>query len=166
MSRAVAVNFALVCLLLAVACDQRPDPRGLATVAHPLKSITPTLSAETGMDKPLLGPASINQGYATAAYDGTNFLVVWKDYRRGGRFDVYAARVDPTGKVLDPHGIAVATTAGSKDRPHVIFDGAHYLVVWEDFRNGIDFDIYGARLPPAGKRIRVSAAMRRASPSR
>ncbi len=151
MSRAVAVNFALVCLLLAVACDQRPDPRGLATVAHPLKSITPTLSAETGMDKPLLGPASINQGYATAAYDGTNFLVVWKDYRRGGRFDVYAARVDPTGKVLDPHGIAVATTAGSKDRPHVIFDGAHYLVVWEDFRNGIDFDIYGARLTTAGK---------------
>ena len=136
MNRAVVPT----CLLLMAACHEQPHPESLSTGTHGLKSITPVLSAEMGMD----------QGHATVAHDGTNFLVVWKDFRRGGRYDVYATRVDHTGKVLDPYGIAVATTAGSKDRPQVSFDGTNYLVVWEDFRGGKDFDIFGARVTPAG----------------
>ncbi len=132
------------------ACDERPQRPIVTTAARPLSSATPFLGPETGMDKPLLGPGGINQGYATVAFDGKNFMVVWKDFRRGMRNDVYATRVDSAGKVLDPYGISVATTPGSKDRPHVSFDGVNYLVVWEDFRGGKDFDIYGARVTPAG----------------
>ena len=150
MTRVLDLRAALACALLLAACHEQPPQVELATGANALKSITPTLSAEFGMDKPLVGPGGTNQGHATVAHDGTNFLVVWKDHRRGSRYDVYATRVDHTGKVLDPYGIAVATTAGSKDRPHVSFDGTNYLVVWEDFRNGVDFDIYGARVTPAG----------------
>ena len=139
----------LACLLVA-SCHEQPRRGVVTTTARALSSVTPALGPETGMDKPLLGPGGINQGYATVAYDGKNFLVVWKDFRRGMRNDVYATRVDSTGKVLDPYGIAVATTPGSKDRPQVSFDGVNYLVVWEDFRGGKDFDIYGARVTPGG----------------
>jgi hypothetical protein len=90
------------------------------------------------------------EGEPAAAFDGTNFLVVWAD-QRNGLVDVYGARVDPSGQVLDPTGIAICTEAHVQDYPAVAFDGANFLVVWEDYREGSGFtDIYGARVNPAG----------------
>ena len=69
---------------------------------------------------------------------------------RNGSDDIYAARVMPTGASLD-------RTASQSRRPRVraanaevAFDGTNYLVVWQDFRNGTDADIYGARVSQAG----------------
>jgi endo-1,4-beta-D-glucanase Y len=84
------------------------------------------------------------------AFDGTNFLVVWGDYR-GGDCDIYGARVSRSGTVLDPSGIAISTAAGYQYAPAAAFDGADFLVVWTDQRNGQnEYDIYGARVSPAG----------------
>ena len=49
------------------------------------------------------------QGSPTLASDGTNYLVVWGDERTGKSSDVYGARVDRTGTVLDRRGIAIST---------------------------------------------------------
>ncbi|HVP58341.1 MAG TPA: hypothetical protein VMU02_09605, partial [bacterium] len=84
------------------------------------------------------------QEYPDVASDGTNYLVVWQD-KRSGAYDIYAARVTSAGTVLDPAGIAVSGASADQLHPAVAFDGADYLVVWDDYRNG-NYDIYGARV--------------------
>jgi len=84
------------------------------------------------------------------AFDGTTYLVVWQDERSGQHHDIYGARVDQAGVVLDPSGIAVSTSANIERYPSVAFDGTNYLVVWEDYRNTSNPDIYGARLDQSG----------------
>ena len=87
------------------------------------------------------------QDFSAVAFDGTNYLVSWTS--GGFPTHIYAARVAPSGTVLDPDGIAVSTASGSQSLPDVAFDGENYLVVWEDQRNQAS-DIYGARVTPAG----------------
>jgi hypothetical protein len=83
------------------------------------------------------------------ASDGSQFLVVWADQRHGGfEFDIYGARVSPSGAVLDTSGIPISTAAGFKFRPAVDFNGTDFLVVWEDGRS--PGRIYGARVSQAG----------------
>lgn len=98
-------------------------------------------------------PISVFQGYQVSpsvAFDGTNFLVVWQDLRRGLYADIYGARITPNGEVLDPIGIPISTALNDQWFPKVAFDGTNYLVVWEDYRNYFKFDIYGTRVSPAG----------------
>jgi hypothetical protein len=85
------------------------------------------------------------------AFDGTNYLVVWHDERNwlSSDLDIYAARVDQSGTVLDPECIAISTSSGDQHNPSVCFGDTNYLVVWEDRRNGLE-DIYGARVNLAG----------------
>jgi hypothetical protein len=84
------------------------------------------------------------------SFDGTNYLVVWTD----GRTDsttVYAARVTPTGEILDGDGILIASGPADRFRPAVSFDGTNFLVVWEGRRSDVEgSDVYGALVSRAG----------------
>jgi len=104
-----------------------------------------------------ISTAPYDQNIPTVAFDGSNYLVVWKDYRDVPSWpyypdtcDIYGARVDPSGVVLDTAGIAISTGAANKLNPSVAFNGTSYLVVWSDNRNDSDYDIYGARVDPSG----------------
>ncbi len=126
------------------------------------------VSARVGYDGAVLDPngqlisrsASAQFSHAVA-FDGTNYLVVWQDFR-GTYYDIYAVMVAGDGTVLDPSGIAISTAANDKFSPVVAYGGGDYLVLWSDQR--IDAgDIYGARvgrdgtvLDPTG--IAISAA--------
>jgi len=94
--------------------------------------------------------AARDQFTPALAFDGANFFVVWEDHRSGIYSDIYGARVTPEGTVLDPDGIVITEAAGWQYSPAIGFDGANFLVVWEDFRGGGDADIYGARVTPGG----------------
>ncbi|HTW90936.1 MAG TPA: hypothetical protein VMH22_04440 [bacterium] len=90
-----------------------------------------------------------DQLYPAVAFDGTNFLLSWTDDRSDWQGDIYAARVTPQGTVLDPTGILVCA-AGEQQYPDVAFDGTNSFVAWGDYRSGSNFDIYCARVTPAG----------------
>jgi hypothetical protein len=89
------------------------------------------------------------QGRPSVAFGGGLYMVVWQD-RRSGVWDVYGARVSPSGAVLDRKGLAICASSGAQRRPAVAYDGTDFVVVWEDGRNG-DWDIYGARVTVDGK---------------
>lgn len=82
---------------------------------------------------------------------GSTFFVTWADIRNGG-WDVYGARVDGSGLVLDPNGIALSTAGGNQTRPDVASNGSGVLVAWTDTRNGND-DVYGVRVSSAGQLV-------------
>jgi hypothetical protein len=77
------------------------------------------------------------------AFDGTNFLVVF------GGHDLMGALVSPAGQVLT-QPIAVSAAPDRQENPALEFDGTDYFVVWQDLRSGAFFDVYGARVTPAG----------------
>jgi hypothetical protein len=110
--------------------------------------LDPVISGQIGMDDPVNGPADSSQYQPAVAYNGTNFLVVWYDYRSGSS-DVYGARVSGAGTVLDPTGIRISAALSYQYSPKVSHDGTNFLVVWTDQRNG-STDIYGARVSDAG----------------
>jgi hypothetical protein len=84
-------------------------------------------------------------------FDGTNYLVVWEDWRYyQDSADIYGARVDTSGSVLDPNGFIITSAPRHQGSPAVAFDGRNYIVVWEDKRNGSYYDIYGAKLDTSG----------------
>lgn len=82
------------------------------------------------------------QQWPRVAFDGKNFLVVWEDFRNGLDYDVYAARVTPEGRVLDPGGRVVAAGGWNQCRPDVAFAAGRYLIVWMDART---YPVYGIR---------------------
>jgi len=55
------------------------------------------------------------------------------------------------GEFLIDTSVVVVFAPDDQSEPAVAFDGANFLVVWEDCRSGSDYcDIYGARVTPQG----------------
>jgi hypothetical protein len=84
------------------------------------------------------------------AFDGANYLVVWEKFL--GEYDIYGARVTPSGQALGEFPIFQAP--GEQIEPSIAIDGNNYMVVWRDTRSGSgpssDTDIYGTRVTPTG----------------
>jgi hypothetical protein len=78
-------------------------------------------------------------------------ILAWVDHRVTGRYDIYAQRIDRTGRaVWTPDGVVVRADAGSFSFPLVTSDGAGgAIVVWPDSRNG-SVDVFGQRLDGSG----------------
>jgi hypothetical protein len=95
-----------------------------------------------------------SQMWPRAAWnDGAKcWLVAWREGNTGEMAaDIWCARVSAAGESLDPVGIKVCSVADNQERPWVCSDGKGFLVVWEDFRNGKDYDVYAARVTAEGK---------------
>lgn len=81
------------------------------------------------------------------SFDGTNFLAVWSGLKAAGAgFGVWAARISPSGAVLDSPAVCLALDGIYKDDAAVGFNGTNYLAVWTEGR----YDVKGARLTPSG----------------
>jgi len=84
-----------------------------------------------------------------AAFNGTAYLVTWQD-KRNRQWDVYAARMLPDGRVVDTAGIPISLAVGPQQNPAVASDGKGFLVVWEDQRSGMRWNVYAARVDSSG----------------
>jgi len=94
-----------------------------------------------------------NVSRPTVAFNGTHHFVIWQD-QRDGDFDLYGARVDPGGNLLDPDGVAVIRAAGHQTGPVLSWNGSQYLLAWADNRataaTSFIKDVFAARLDAAG----------------
>jgi hypothetical protein len=90
------------------------------------------------------------------AWNGNEFLVVWQDGRSGA--DVYGARVQKDGEVLDPNGIAIEAGPPNQQTPDVASDGESFLVAWEQTASYDSFDVAATRLGEDGAVLDKPAA--------
>jgi hypothetical protein len=76
--------------------------------------------------------------------------------------DIYVARVNANGEVIDTNGFPACMASGNQSRSKVSYGNGNFLVLWEDERNydSTGYDVYGSRitssgvvLDPEGKRI-------------
>lgn len=96
------------------------------------------------------------QRYPAIASNGQDFLIAWQDFANGEDFDIHAVRVSAeTEMPIDEEVLVISAEQHHQERPFVISDGADYLVVWQDFRNGIDFDVFGACVSGADGSVRA-----------
>jgi hypothetical protein len=86
-----------------------------------------------------------NQIFGDVAFDGTNYMAVWCDTRNEINMNIFAARINDQGLVLDPQAIAMTTGEEDCFDPAIAFNGNSFLVVWDK-----GSDIFGARLSTAG----------------
>jgi hypothetical protein len=95
--------------------------------------------------------ATGNQMGPQLASDGAGgAIITWPDYR-GGNYDMYAQRVNPSGTVQwTTNGVALCTATGDQNYPQIVSDGAGgAIVTWYDYRNG-NCDLYAHRVNAAG----------------
>ncbi len=82
----------------------------------------------------------------------SGFLTVWQkgqDHVGTEGADLFYRRLDRKGRPLEgPRKLC--TRPGSQERPTLARSGDRVLVVWQDFRNGHDWDIYAAQADADG----------------
>jgi hypothetical protein len=93
-----------------------------------------------------VGSATGNQITSEATFDGTNFMAV---YNNAG--NIYGARVDASGVLLDATGVAINSAADLQTVPDLACTASACLVVWQDRRNltTTSYDVYGALVTSA-----------------
>jgi len=78
-------------------------------------------------------------------------ILVWQDSTLTGP-DIYSQRISSSGTLLwTVGGVAVCTNSFIQKNPRIITDSiGGAIIVWQDDRNGNDYDIYIQRLNPLG----------------
>jgi hypothetical protein len=144
-------------LLAGAGCDPANRPPGPGTAPAGAAS----LSTEVAVSLPVQGP--VPGRWPAAAFDGTQYLVVWEDLR-AGRPILYGARVGADGAALDPSGFPILDTFADDDdfsayEPAVAFDGDNFLVVVETAGRllGVRVSRGGEVLDPGGIAITTAA---------
>ncbi len=76
------------------------------------------------------------QGWPRVAANGTNYLVTWVD-ERNGNSDIYGARLNSSGTLLDTAGIPICLDTNIQCLGiDIASDGGDFLVAWPDGRHG------------------------------
>ncbi|MBU8921480.1 MAG: T9SS type A sorting domain-containing protein [Bacteroidales bacterium] len=77
-------------------------------------------------------------------------IIVWRDRRSTA--NIYAQRLDQMGRRLWAEaGVLVCGATDVQEWPEVLPDGSGgAYIVWQDFRGGMDFDIYAQRIDSDG----------------
>lgn len=95
-----------------------------------------------------------DQTHVHVAWNGQTYLVVWEStrptqfYRTQG---IYAARVDPSGQVLDDPPIVIDDEDDYDERfPVVASDGAGWMVAWADRIGAVGARLDGAYVDASG----------------
>ena len=96
--------------------------------------------------------ATGQQIYPVIVSDGSGgAIIAWQD-SRGSDFNIYVQRINMEGVAMWlPNGVPMCTATGDQLAPQIVSDGAGgAIVVWYDFRNGTDNNIYARRVNNVG----------------
>lgn len=96
----------------------------------------------------VIGNLAASQEQPRVAYSAGRFLVVWHDLRNGRDWDVYGARVNADGKVLEPNGFLIAGGAQNQASPALAPADNGFLVVWQHYDR--HYTLQAALLPATG----------------
>ncbi len=99
----------------------------------------------TAPDGHAICTATLDQHYPELISDGAGgAIITWYDHRGGSNYDIYAQRVDASGKVQwAVDGVAICAAAGDQQSPQLTSDGAGgAIVTWFDYRSGSEWNIY------------------------
>jgi hypothetical protein len=97
----------------------------------------------------VVSAAPRNQSNPAIAWQSPRGLCVWDDARNGGS-DIYGTRIESTGVVLDPAGIAIRRANGIARLPQVAAGYPDFFVVWEETPPDSDSYVCGARVASDG----------------
>ncbi|MFN8179092.1 MAG: FlgD immunoglobulin-like domain containing protein [bacterium] len=126
--------------------------RVMAAVTFLLFVAAASASAEWIYNGSALCRAPGDQQAAVSVSDGQGgAIVVWRDFRNGSHWDIFAQRVDALGATHWAYnGVPVCQATNLQDSLAAVADGLGGVVVaWHDFRNG-NYDIYAQRLNSSG----------------
>jgi hypothetical protein len=130
-------------------------------------SITAQMISQTGS---LVGPRiSVGAwgGTPSVAFDGSNYLLVWENEAIWPDADIYGQLIDTTGRLIgSPFAICTAPGRQGHGGVRITFDGANYLIVWDDERRSMGGQdtkyVYGQLVSKngslVGREIQISAA--------
>jgi hypothetical protein len=100
---------------------------------------------------------------ACVAFNGTQYLVVWRDERQPASGDVFGARVTTSGVVLDPNGISISSIPNNQNdpAPRVAACGDTFLVVWnyQSPSSSKGSSVYGCRVGADGRVMDTSGIL-------
>jgi len=81
-------------------------------------------------------------------------FVCWQDRRNGTDFDLYLQRLTSSGAIAPgwpDGGLPVCDLAGNQSESALAPDGSGGVVIaWQDWRSGIDYDIFAQRITAGG----------------
>ncbi len=79
-------------------------------------------------------------------------FITWQDKRNGADFDIFVQKLNFNGApqwLLN--GINLTNFAGTQSNPKIVLDNSGgVVVVWQDKRTAIDYDVYAQRINAAG----------------
>ncbi|HKX60709.1 MAG TPA: thrombospondin type 3 repeat-containing protein, partial [Verrucomicrobiae bacterium] len=95
---------------------------------------------------------STNEATAPAvAFNGRDYLVVWRELRQPFDNDILGTRVATDGTVLDATPLIITAAAGHQTFPRVASDGREFLVLWHSERGPTyRSDLSGRRVTASG----------------
>ena len=97
-----------------------------------------------------------NQFVTVSVSDGAGGAIfAWQDGRTGLNYDIYAQHLDSQGNALwAADGIPVCAYNGDQEDVEIVSDGSGgAIVVWQDGRSGVDYNIFAQRLDADGNHL-------------
>lgn len=84
--------------------------------------------------------------------DAGGAIISWSDAGSGSFSDNFAQHINASGTNLwGVSGVSICAASNNQSSPAVIKDAAGgYIFAWNDFRNGINWDVYAQRLDATG----------------
>ena len=98
-------------------------------------------------------PPSQGVGYQDIAVsDGGSYLVVWAHNTGSATgYDVYGQLLSSSG-ALSGTRLTIAQVSGTQSQSAVAYDSSEdlFMVVWQDYRSGTDYDLYSQQITTGG----------------
>lgn len=88
-----------------------------------------------------------------AQIDATlNVFATWQDKRNGSDYDIYVQKFGMAGTTQwTSNGVVLCNFAGTQSGPKIALDNTGgVIVLWQDKRNGSDYDVYAQRVNSSG----------------